>query len=241
MVRFGQAMLDPVGPTDHVEAHLLGVYSVLVSGLFSELDTVARREDYPLRRPAMTATYSAAPTLLVAIDISKHRHEVLIGAPGKTRRRRMTITNTLDDFGRLVATLSGYGLPVRIGFEATGNYHRALAHHLGQAGFELKLVSSVGLARTREVLHNRWDKNAPKDAQVILHMLEVGAVQFIHDPRKFRNYQRPMRSFRSRRPNSGTASRPITCLCIFPKPSGFTEAPRRIGSWRFSRSTRRHT
>lgn len=27
----------------------------------------------------MTATRSIAPTLLVAIDISKHRHEVLIG------------------------------------------------------------------------------------------------------------------------------------------------------------------
>ena len=45
----------------------------------------------------MTATHSIAPTLLVAIDISKHRHEVLIGIPGKTRRRRLTITNTLED------------------------------------------------------------------------------------------------------------------------------------------------
>jgi len=46
----------------------------------------------------------------------------------------------------------------------------------------LKLVSSVGLTRTREALHNSWDKNDPKDAQVILHMLEIGAVQFFHDP-----------------------------------------------------------
>ena len=46
----------------------------------------------------MTATRSIAPTLLVAIDISKHRHEVLIGIPGKKRRRRLTITNTLEDF-----------------------------------------------------------------------------------------------------------------------------------------------
>ena len=30
----------------------------------------------------MTATHSIAPTLLVAIDISKHRHKVLIGIPG---------------------------------------------------------------------------------------------------------------------------------------------------------------
>lgn len=120
--------------------------------------------------------------VLVGIDISKHRHEVLIAAPGKQRRRKLTITNALEDFRRLIAILSDFGLPVRIGFEATGNYHRALMHHLGEAGFELKLVSSVALARTREALHNSWDKNDPKDAQVILHMLEIGAVQVFRDP-----------------------------------------------------------
>ncbi len=30
----------------------------------------------------MTATHSTLTTVLVAIDISKHRHEVLIGIPG---------------------------------------------------------------------------------------------------------------------------------------------------------------
>ncbi len=65
----------------------------------------------------MTATDTNASTLLVAIDISKHRHEVLIGVLGKKRRRRMTILNTLDDFQRLSATLASYDLPVRIGFE----------------------------------------------------------------------------------------------------------------------------
>ncbi len=39
----------------------------------------------------MTAINSTISTLLVAIDISKHRHEILIGIPGKKRRRRMTI------------------------------------------------------------------------------------------------------------------------------------------------------
>ncbi|RYH05759.1 IS110 family transposase [Tropicimonas sp. IMCC6043] len=131
----------------------------------------------------MTAINSTtAPTVLVAIDISKHRHEILISVPGKQRRRRLTIRNALEDFERLRELLAAYSLPVRVGFEATGNYHRSLAHHLGRSGFELKLVSSVALARTREALHNSWDKNDPKDAQVILHMLEIGAVQFFHDP-----------------------------------------------------------
>lgn len=80
------------------------------------------------------------------------------------------------------AALASYDLPVWIGFEATGNDHRALAHHLGQAEFELKLISSVGLAWTHEALHNSWDKNNPKDAQIIPHMLKIGAFQFFDDP-----------------------------------------------------------
>jgi len=120
--------------------------------------------------------------VLVAIDISKARHEVLIAVPGKKRRRGLTVLNQLEDFNRLIATLSGYGCPVRVAFEATGNYHRALVYHLAAAGFEIKLVSSVALARTREALHNSWDKNDPKDAQVILHMMEIGREQFYYDP-----------------------------------------------------------
>ena len=46
----------------------------------------------------------------------------------------------------------------------------------------MRLVSSVALARTREALNNSWDKNDPKDAQVILHMMEIGNEQFYYDP-----------------------------------------------------------
>ena len=40
----------------------------------------------------------------------------------------------------------------------------------------------MALARTREALHNSWDKNDPTDAQVILHMLRIGASQRYYDP-----------------------------------------------------------
>lgn len=120
--------------------------------------------------------------VLVAIDISKTRHEVLILIPSKKRRRRLTVLNQLEDFKRLIATLIDYARPVRVAFEATGNYHRALAYQLGIVGFEVRLVSSVALARTREALNNSWDKNDPKDAQVILHMMQIGNEQYFHDP-----------------------------------------------------------
>lgn len=82
---------------------------------------------------------------------------------------------------RLIAILREYVRPVRIGFEVTGNYHRVLMYHLGVAGLDVKLVLSVALARTREALHNSWDKNDPKGAQVILHMLQIGAVQIFQN------------------------------------------------------------
>ena len=118
---------------------------------------------------------------LAAIDIAKHRNEVLLEVPGR-RRRRLTVLAKRVEHDRLIEQLVALGRPVVVGFEATGDYHRGLAHRLLAAGFELRLVSSVALARTREALHNGWDKNDPKDAQVILHLLKVGATQRYVDP-----------------------------------------------------------
>lgn len=120
--------------------------------------------------------------VLVAIDISKLRNDVLIEMPGTSRRRRLVVVNTRAEHDRFIDRLLAFGLPVIAGFEATGNYHRPLAYRMLQAGFALRLVSSVALARTREALHNGWDKNDPKDAQVILHMLKIGATQTYCDP-----------------------------------------------------------
>ncbi|WP_371808965.1 hypothetical protein [Ruegeria sp. HKCCD7255] len=52
--------------------------------------------------------------VLVAIDIAKSRHEVLLQIPGTKRRRRFTILNKLDDFNRLIAILMDYGCTVRM-------------------------------------------------------------------------------------------------------------------------------
>lgn len=130
-------------------------------------------------------THSESTTresVLVAIDIAKARNHVLIDPPGGLPRKRFRMANAARDFRDFAAYLKGFALPVRVGFEATGNYHRPLAHFLLTQGFELQLVSSVALARTREAMHNSWDKNDPKDAQVILHLLKVGLTQVYHDP-----------------------------------------------------------
>src|ERR1700704_3855523 len=118
----------------------------------------------------------------VAIDVAKDRHEALIEAPGWKSRKKFRVQNTAEEFRAFAEFLHGLALPVWIAFEPTGNYHRALAYFLHTEGFHLELISSVALARTREAMHNSWDKNDPKDAQVILHLLKTGLVQTWHDP-----------------------------------------------------------
>jgi len=120
--------------------------------------------------------------VLVAIDVAKNRNEILIELPGSKRRRNLVVPNTRDDHDRLIAELASHGRPVICALEATGNYHRPIAWRLAEAGFDVRLISSLAMARTREALHNGWDKNDPKDAQVILHMMRIGHALRFHDP-----------------------------------------------------------
>lgn len=58
--------------------------------------------------------------VLVGVDISKNRHDVLIAVPGRTRRKRLMVLNTAEDYERLIGLLRSFGLPVTIGFEGQG-------------------------------------------------------------------------------------------------------------------------
>src|SRR5947209_1723834 len=130
----------------------------------------------------MTDPHStASPRILVAIDVAKAKHDVLVEL-SDGRRRKMVVRNRRDDFQRLVAYLMSLDGTCEIALEPTADYHRALAYFLGSHGLQLRLVSSLAVARTREALHNSWDKNDPKDAQVILHLLRTGATQRFYDP-----------------------------------------------------------
>ena len=129
----------------------------------------------------MTPTSSITGTVWVAIDVAKATHQVLVETPDG-RRRAMRIMNTVADIERLVAHLQALGGPCTIAFEPTGDYHRAVMHRLGHAGFAVRQVSSLAVAGTRDAMYNSWDKNDPKDAQVILHLLKTGTTQRFVDP-----------------------------------------------------------
>lgn len=118
---------------------------------------------------------------LIAIDIAKQRHDVLVKSP-EGRTQAIKVANAGTDFDRFCTFLRSLNGPVRIAFEPTADYHRPLAWRLIQEGHDVYLTSSVACARAREAIFNSRDKNDPKDTRVILHLLETGIVQHYHDP-----------------------------------------------------------
>jgi len=125
---------------------------------------------------------TTGPITRVAIDIAKFSHQALIES-SNGRRKVVVFSNDRDGFEVFAKQLDRAGMPADVAFEATGDYHRALAAFLStKSGVHLHLVSSIATNRTREALYNSWDKNDPKDAQVILHLLKTGGTQIYHDP-----------------------------------------------------------
>ena len=128
-----------------------------------------------------TTSHSNGNDLLVAIDVAKRAHDVLVRWPSGWSRA-FRVANQQQDFQSLTVFLQEQNLPVRVSLEATADFHRAIAHWLLRHGFEVHLASSVASARVREVLYNSWDKHDRKDTQVILYLLEHNLTAPFHDP-----------------------------------------------------------
>jgi transposase len=126
-------------------------------------------------------TDAIAPGTWVAIDIAKGINVALVEhADG--RQQRFRFSHERSDYDRLVEYLRGCAQPCRVALEPTADYHRTIAYRLISEGFDLVLVSSVAGARLREAVFNSWDKNDPKDAQVIMRLLKQGMTQRYCDP-----------------------------------------------------------
>jgi transposase len=125
--------------------------------------------------------HCTAASILAAIDIAKDWNVALV-QDGSGRRHRFKFANRGADHDRFVQFLHSLSGSVRIGLEPTGDYHRAIAHRLLREGFEVVSISSLALARFREARFGTWDKNDPKDAQVMIAMMQQGMVQIYWDP-----------------------------------------------------------
>ena len=126
-------------------------------------------------------THLEQPAILLAIDVAKDRSQVLVEYPNGGRKH-VSLSHSRLEIDRFMHAVKRHALPIRAAFDATGDYHRPLAALLAGHGVELHLVSSIATNRTREALYNTWDKNDPRDAQVILHLLKTGSTQIYHDP-----------------------------------------------------------
>ncbi len=69
----------------------------------------------------------------------------------------------------------------RLAWEPTGDYHRPIAYRLLAQGFQVVSISSLAVARFREARFGTWDKNDPKDTEVMIAMMEQGMVQVYWD------------------------------------------------------------
>ena len=107
----------------------------------------------------------------VAIDVAKEDNAVMVERIDGTRKK-FRMANIAYDHDKLVEFIRELPQPCRIRFEATGNYHRALGFRLASEGFDTCLISSIAGARYRVVMFNSWDKNDPKDAEVLLELLK---------------------------------------------------------------------
>jgi len=117
----------------------------------------------------------------IAIDIAKDFNAVL-SETNEGKRQHFRMANSAQDHVRFIDFLKSLPSPCIIGFEATGNYHRALGHRLVSEGFEVCFISSLASVRYREVMFNSWDKNDPKDAAVLLELLKQEITQRYVDP-----------------------------------------------------------
>jgi transposase len=118
---------------------------------------------------------------LVAIDIAKEWNVALI-QESSGQRRSIKFANRFADYNEFVQYLHSLPGPVCIGLEPTGDFHRTIAHRLLTEGFQVVSISSLALARFREARFGNWDKNDPKDAQVMLAMMAQDFVQVYWDP-----------------------------------------------------------
>src|SRR5690606_31827507 len=109
-------------------------------------------------------------------DIAKDFNVVMVEtADGHTRRFRMA--NSGQDHQRIVELAHSLPQPCRIGFEATGNYHRTLGYRLVAEGLDVCLISSLASARYREIMFNSCNTHAPNGSFSFLQLLEKGIPQ----------------------------------------------------------------
>lgn len=142
--------------------------------------------------------------LLVGLDVAKNNHHAFFGTPnGRTLRKNLVFENSKQGFEilrELARDLQNqHGLvEVVYGLEPTASYHKPLAEYLIRQGEHVVYVSNVAVAKNRQLLDGRWDKNDKKDAANVADLVGQGRCLYYDVPEENLRELRSLLSFRIR-------------------------------------------
>lgn len=127
-------------------------------------------------------------TLIVGVDVAKHRHVAAFQGATGFRSRGFTFTNDRVGFETLLARSEA--VRGRQGFEsivfaleATGHYGHALRYFLCDRGYVVVGINPAHTKRAKELEDNSPEKSDPKDAAVIADLASQGKGRLITVPR----------------------------------------------------------
>lgn len=89
-------------------------------------------------------------------------------------------------------------MEVVYGLEPTASYHKPLAEYLIRQGEHVVYVSNVAVAKNRQLLDGRWDKNDKKDAANVADLVGQGRCLYYDVPEEKIRELRSLLSFRIR-------------------------------------------
>ena len=142
--------------------------------------------------------------LLVGLDVAKNTHHAFFGTPnGRTLRKNLVFDNSKQGFEilrELARDLQNqHGLvEVVYGLEPTASYHKPLAEYLIRQGEHVVYVSNVAVAKNRQLLDGRWDKNDKKDAANVADLVGQGRCLYYDVPEEKLRELKSLLSFRIR-------------------------------------------
>ena len=119
-------------------------------------------------------------SLIVGIDIAKHKHWAQIIYQNEDVGKAFPIENTTEGFENLVRVIKTQqkrlgASNVVVGMEPTGHYFKPLAYYLKRTKTcELVLVNPYHVNRTKELDDNSPSKTDPKDARLIAKLISQG-------------------------------------------------------------------
>jgi len=127
-------------------------------------------------------------TLIVGIDIAKHRHVArAVDYRGIEFGRALTFKNSYTGFNHLVTwikmlTQEHCKQEVICGLEPTGQYSRPLVSFLVKRGVKVVVVNPLHVNRSKELDDNSPTKNDAKDAKVIAQLVKDGRYSELYIP-----------------------------------------------------------